>query len=42
MEGKSNKKKTTIQFTEELNKINSDIEVLGEYINANTGIAVDV
>ena len=32
MEGKSNKKKTTIQFTEELNKINSDIEVLGEYI----------
>ena len=39
MEGKSNKKKTTIQFTEELNKINSDIEVLGEYINANTGIS---
>ena len=30
MEGKSNKKKTTIQFTEELNKINSDIEVLGD------------
>ena len=42
MEGKSNKKKTTIQFTEELNKINSDIEVLGSILMQIQELAVDV
>ena len=42
MEGKSNKKKTTIQFTEELNKINSDIEFLGSILMQIQELAVDV
>ncbi len=38
VKGKSNTKRTTTQFIEELAKVNPSVEVVGEYVSSHTGI----